>query len=162
MGHASRGVDGFYALSVALAGRSEFELRATGVGEQYLAQLVAVAGQSAVDEMVTRFHATTERCGTDQACLTDGLRRELFADEWLGPLSRNLVKMWYVGNWYQLPPFWRANHGVSPADATKVVCAQAYVEGLVWKALGTHAGGAKEPGYGTWAEPPAPLGGSPR
>lgn len=147
-------LDEFYALSAALTGYSEFELRGTGVGEQYLEQLRAVAGQAAVDEMVAVYEGARERCGRDQACIHQHLTEALFGSAWLGPLARNVVKMWYVGNWYQLPDRWRDAYRREDADTNRVISAQAYAEGLVWRAAGTHPSGAKEPGYGTWALAP--------
>ena len=32
--------------------------------------------------------------------------------------------------------------------------APSYVQGLMWEAAETHPPGAKQPGYGSWAEPP--------
>ncbi|MEU5113274.1 hypothetical protein AB0G64_17425 [Streptomyces longwoodensis] len=36
-----------------------------------------------------------------------------------------------------------------------VVSPAAYTEGLLWRAIGAHPSGAKAPGYGSWAIPPA-------
>ncbi|MEU3291446.1 hypothetical protein ABZ722_03680 [Streptomyces longwoodensis] len=36
-----------------------------------------------------------------------------------------------------------------------VVSPAAYTEGLLWRAIGAHPSGAKAPGYGSWATPPA-------
>ena len=72
----------------------------------------------------------------------------------LGPLAKNLIRMWYVGNWEQLPAAWGDEFGAPANDQTKVVSAAAYQEGLVWRTIGSHAPGAKQPGYGTWAVRP--------
>ncbi|NNH33825.1 hypothetical protein C9413_32005, partial [Rhizobium sp. SEMIA 4085] len=38
--------------------------------------------------------------------------------------------------------------------APLVVSPDAYIEGLLWKAIGAHPAGAKGPGFGSWAFPP--------
>jgi hypothetical protein len=48
-----------------------------------------------------------------------------------------MVKMWYLGSWLG-----------------QVVSADAYKEGLVWPAIGTHPPAAKQPGYASWSLPP--------
>jgi hypothetical protein len=82
------------------------------------------------------------------------LRREIFGNQMLGPIARNIIKLWYVGIWYQLPRVWAEAHGSRPADVTRTVSPEAYVEGLLWPAIGAHPPGAKAPGYGSWASPP--------
>jgi hypothetical protein len=69
-------------------------------------------------------------------------------------MARNIIKMWYTGNWAQLPQAWRNQHGAGARDVDHVISSQAYQEGLVWRAIGTHPQGAKQPGFGTWALPP--------
>lgn len=82
------------------------------------------------------------------------MRRSRSSRSALGPVARNVILLWYTGNWNELPQGWRDAYGVSVADVSAVVSAEAYQEGLMWVAGGTHPQGAKEPGFGTWAEPP--------
>ena len=56
----------------------------------------------------------------------------------------------------QLEQFACTEHAVGDNPATHVVGSQAYVEGLVWRDIGSHPQAAKQPGWGTWAW--APLG----
>ncbi|MCA9953005.1 MAG: hypothetical protein KDE48_25325, partial [Anaerolineales bacterium] len=84
----------------------------------------------------------------------DFFRDALLDDPKLGPVAKNLTKMWYLGNWEQMPANWREQYVTSSLDATKVVSADAYREGLVWLALDAHPMGAKPMGYGTWGEKP--------
>lgn len=65
------------------------------------------------------------------------VRQRIFDDATLGPLARNLIQLWYLGQW-----------------GFPVISAQAYQEGLVWKAIGAHPQGAKQQGFGTWSSPP--------
>jgi hypothetical protein len=74
------------------------------------------------------------------------LRSKIFDDAKLGPLARSIIKLWYVGIWYALP-------GASSSDP-RMVAPAAYMEGLLWRAIGANPSGAKAPGYASWAEPP--------
>jgi hypothetical protein len=82
------------------------------------------------------------------------VRREILGDERLGPIARAILKLWYYGTWYALPEAWHQKYGPAPDDMTFVVSATAYVEGLLWRAIGAHPAGAKAPGFGSWAQPP--------
>jgi len=72
------------------------------------------------------------------------IKRLLMDDAKLGPLSRNIIKLWYRGDW----PDSTARFG------TAFTSAQAYQEGLLWKAMRTHASGAKQSGFASWSTPP--------
>jgi len=145
---------GFLALSSALTGFSAFRLEGTGQTEAYLTTMSNIVGEATVDALVTVHRRVVEATGGEAAELERGLRRELLSDAKLGPVARNLVKLWYVGTWYELPAAWREAFGASPRDRTFVVSPEAYTEGLLWPAVGANPSGAKPLGYGTWAKPP--------
>jgi hypothetical protein len=73
----------------------------------------------------------------------------------LGPIARNVIVLWYLGQWDQMPRHWRDRQGASPADVAGVPSAAAFRAGLVWRAIGAHPTGANPPGFGSWATPPA-------
>lgn len=54
-----------------------------------------------------------------------------------------VIELWYLG-------IWRGTMGTEGV----VVSPRAYREGLVWRAMGAHPMGAKQPGFGSWALPP--------
>jgi hypothetical protein len=84
----------------------------------------------------------------------DPAARQLMNDKRYGPLARNLIKLWYTGNWNQLPDDWRKTFGVLAGDSDQVVSVHSYQEGLVWPLIGAHPQGAKQQGFGAWAHPP--------
>lgn len=142
----------FLAFSSELTGFSVFRLLGTGRAEEYLAAVTGVVGDGPVDDLLARF-GRVAGAGDDheRARL---LRAEILGHAKLGPIARNIIKMWFVGSWYQLPADWRDAYGTSERDVTFVVSPAAYTEGLLWAAIGANPPGAKAPGYGTWADPP--------
>jgi hypothetical protein len=146
--------ESFLAMSVALTGFSEYDLSGTGLAERYCDVASEIVGKPLLVEMVEAFANIAADSGGDPAKLTEALRNRLFADPKLGPVSGNLVKLWYSGYWYQLPAPWRQIYGASERDVTHVVSAESYAEGLLWRAVGSNPSGAKAPGYGTWSDPP--------
>lgn len=150
-GQGSEPLQTFVQLSAALTGFSAFRLLGTGQAESYLAAIRSVVGDDLVDELLERYRRISAHTGDELSRL---LRAQVFSDERLGPVARNVVKLWFVGTWYQLPSSWRDAFGTAEGDVTFVVSPASYTEGLLWPAIGANPPGAKAPGYGTWAEPP--------
>ncbi len=147
---ASR-LDRFTALSAELTAFSSVALRGTGNADSFLGAMDDILGSDIVDELLDAFESVE---ATEDAARTSELRRTLLGDEKLGAIARNVIKLWYVGIWYQLPDAWRQRWGAHKGDQTHTVSANAYTQGLLWPACGANPAGAKAPGYGSWAEPP--------
>jgi hypothetical protein len=143
----------FLALSVALTGFRAVELEATGLVDTYLEELAAIVGGDTMGQLLGTAAEVLAIEGDQQRPLT----RRLLASPRLGPVARNLVVLWYLGQWDELPSDWRDTYGASPLDSSRVVSAAAYREGLVWPAIGAHPMGAKPTGYASWASPPDQL-----
>jgi hypothetical protein len=145
----------FLALSVVLTGFKKVDLLGTGVAPQYYDEVVKIVGKTICNELLTKFQKIAKRAGGNPGRLERAVRKQILQDAQLGPLARNIIKMWYLGNWSQMPEDWRKKqNGGNPLDANHVVSAQAYQEGLVWRVIGSHPPGAKQPGYATWSQPP--------
>ena len=138
----------FCELSVALTGFSPAELEATGMLRTYFDELGLVLGRA------IRQKYFASNLGP-VVLLSD--------EELWGPLTRNLIRMWYLGQWKKLPVGWGAKQlGKEDFDGfdefgrnvDRVISPGAYREGLVWKAVGVNPMGAKEPGFASWKEPP--------
>jgi hypothetical protein len=114
--------------------------------ERHLDELYATVG----DAIVARLLST----GQD-ALRTGRLKGLVLDDPDLGPVARNTIVLWYLGQWDELPREWRNRHGASPRDVSRVVSPDAYAAGLVWRAIRAHPMGADPPGFGSWANPPA-------
>lgn len=151
---AADALSDFLELSSVLTGFSTFRLQGTGQGKLYLATVTDVVGEATVRALLAAFRAIREDGGQDEAALERSMRREILSDAKLGPVARNLIKLWYVGTWYQLPPEWREAFAAGGNDRTFVVSPDAYTEGLLWPAVGANPSGAKPFGYAMWATPP--------
>ncbi len=149
-------LDYFLDLSVALTGFSKFQLQGTGQVTAYYSTVEKIIGKELFEELLYTFHRLEEQAQADnyESLVAQGLRSEILGSEKLGAIARNIIKLWYVATWYQLPQSWRETFGVKQSDRTFVVSPQAYPEGLLWQAIGVNPPAAKAPGYGTWSDPP--------
>lgn len=144
----------FLAFSAVVTGFTKFRLVGTGQADLYFSTVVDVVGDASVLELLQAFRRVRDEAGEDEAALDRLLRSEIFSHEKLGPIARNILKLWYVGTWYQLPDEWGEAFGALEKDTTFVVSPVAYTEGLLWPTIGANPSGAKAPGYGTWSAPP--------
>lgn len=146
----------FLELSVAITGYDDAVLWGTGMVETYLTFVLDAVGDQVTGRLLSVWHQVADAAQGDPSALDQMLRDEVFADPTLGPVARNLIVLWYLGEWQQLPADWRDRHGARATDQTAFVSAEAYSQGLVWDAIGAHPQAAKMPGYGSWALPPRP------
>lgn len=144
----------FLAFSTTVTGFGAYHLRGTGLLELYLATAVDIVGDDIVDHLLDTFSGVLRDAGGDEDAVQTGLRRHILSHEKLGPVARALIKLWYVGTWYELPVEWRERYGESESDRTFVPSAGSYTEGLLWPTIGANPPGAKALGYGMWAMPP--------
>jgi hypothetical protein len=144
----------FVALSAAVTGFTQFDLHGTGQAEAYRRTVVEGAGEEVLDELLAAWRRIGDEAQEDDAATQRLLRREVFSDPKLGPVVRNVVKLWYVGIWYELPPAWIDAFGALEGNYTFMVSAAAYTQGMIWTAIGANPPGARGPGYASWAGPP--------
>jgi hypothetical protein len=144
----------FLALSATLTGYSRFRLLGTGQAEPYLATTRRAVGDDVLRDLLTISTAVEDDAAGDELALDRALRARILSDDRLGPIARNMIKMWFIGTWFQLPQDWRDSHAEREPDATHVVSPASYTEGLLWPTIGANPPGAKGQGFGTWAEPP--------
>jgi hypothetical protein len=144
----------FLAMSAELTAFSTLDLQGTGQTEAYLALVVRVVGEGVLDELLAAYEQAVAAAGPDRGERIRLLKRDLFSTEKLGPIARNIIKLWYVGVWYELPTEWVESFGALEHDGTFTASAAAYAVGLLWYAIGAHPPGARAPGYGSWVAPP--------
>jgi hypothetical protein len=141
----------FVAFSAEATAFKTYELHGTGMAPEYLATVDRIVGRARVDTLLA-VHAGITTTSPEERLRA--LRLLIFGDEHIGPIARNIVKLWYVGTWFALPAQWQDRFGPAPEDRTFVVSPAAYIEGLLWKAAGAHPPGAKAPGFGSWEGAP--------
>jgi hypothetical protein len=134
--------DVFIGLSAELTGYSPGQLIGTGMVDQYLAELGKVLPSGMVEEFLAA-HAR-------------GVP-EILRDATWGPVARRVMILWYCGSWTALPQDWHATHGAAAADTDHVVSAEAYQAGLQWVTVGAHPMGARQQGFGAWAQAPVEI-----
>jgi hypothetical protein len=144
----------FLAFSADATAFTRFELQGTGQAQEYLDTVVRIVGATVVDRLLDLHANAAAAAAGDGERKEDLLLRDVLSDPQLGPVARNIVKMWFVGIWYELPKEWTEAFGARPDDVTFMVSGTAYTEGLLWPAIGANPPGAKAPGYGSWASPP--------
>jgi hypothetical protein len=143
--------DRFLALSAELTAFGVVELVGTGESDAYLGTVDGIVGAPAVDALLDAYDAISGLAGPSR---DQQLRRTILGDGFLGPIARNLIKLWYVGIWYQLPAAWREANGARAGDTTFTVSANAYTQGLLWPAVGANPPGARAPGWASWTAAP--------
>jgi hypothetical protein len=132
----------FLAFSSTVTAFSVYDLQGGGQADSYLSTVVRVVGEQTLVELLDAY---------DRAA---SLEADVLSDSKLGPIARNIIKLWYAGVWYGLPPEWNDTFGARENDGIFTASAGAYPEGLLWRAIGANPPGARAPGYGSWAHPP--------
>jgi len=124
----------FMDMSSALTGFSEIALWGTGQVEIYAKTLQDKVPADVLKEMMALWQAEILPLPDKE----EAIRELIMTDKNFGPAARNIIVMWYAGQW----------------DEDGVISAESYVQGLVWDAAGAHPQAAKQPGFGTWSLPP--------
>lgn len=149
----------FLELSSVATGFSVAELQATGVQDTYYDSVARIFGTSLSGELFAAWgiiKANTDTLSTVNCAdlLDQQFKENLVSDNKLGPMIKNIISLWYLGQWNQMPSEWRSAYGASAHDITHIVSPGAYREGLVWPVIGTHPMGAKQPGFASWSIAP--------
>jgi hypothetical protein len=145
----------FLAFSAEVTAFSTLDLQGTGQTGTYLSLVVRVVGEDALGELLDAYERAVREAGADRDARSTRLSREIFSNSKLGPIARNIIKLWYVGVWYELPADWVESFGAQENDGTFTASPAAYAVGLLWRAIGANPPGARAPGYGSWAAPPS-------
>ena len=144
----------FLALSVELTGYERADLLGTGLTETYYQTFTGIVSPAICEALWEVVAEITARDSRDEEKLIAAIRREILASPVFGPLAANIIQMWYIGSWMELPQGWRNAYGTNPGDTTHVISAEAYKQSLIYDVMQAHPPGAKQPGYGSWHHPP--------
>lgn len=124
----------FIDLSVYLCGFDSAALLGTSMAQKYFEVVLL---NSDPDEVRLFFDAVADVLALPACEIEREISVTLMSVNAYRALARNIIILWYTGNWNGTP--------VSP---------EAYKQGLMWQAAETHPSGAKQPGYGSWASRP--------
>jgi hypothetical protein len=125
-------LDQFLGLSVELTGLSRLQLLGTAMADAYLETMDAKLPAGGLDELLAAYGQLPAGAAREAAITT-----ELLDNSDLGPMTRDLILLWYCGSW-----------------GGDIVSAEAYLAGLQWVAAGAHPPGAQQQGFGAWSQPP--------
>ena len=130
----------FVDISVYLCGFDSAELQGTGMAQKYFEVILL---NSDPDDVRPFFDAVGRvlSYAPSLARIEAEIAANLMSVDAYRALARNIIVLWYTGNWNGIP-----------------VSAEAYKQGLMWIAAETHPSGAKQPGYGSWASLPVSIG----
>ena len=137
----------FLSLSAYLTGYRRIELRGTGMLAEYFTRVTTSVDAGHIQRLWSLTTQFDELATSGKGDLKSEIRRTIMDDADLGAIARNIIKLWYRGDW----PDSAAKFGASYTSA------QAYQEGLMWGAVRAHPPGAKQPGYGSWSMHPFEL-----
>ncbi|HXT21728.1 MAG TPA: sorbitol dehydrogenase [Thermoanaerobaculia bacterium] len=157
--------DTFVQLSALLTGfaadKLAPQLDTTDLAGTYL-PLVAARTGAAFDSLLAQFSALS--AGTPVSQLTAAQKQSIgeallglggsSQDAAVAATALAINKLWYLGSWYQ--PFDYAGF-TTDVVVGFVVSDQAYIKGLAWQAMQSHAMGYSPWTFGYWAASPPPL-----
>lgn len=147
----------FRQMSSVFTGFSPADIQGTGLTNQFFETIHNNLGNDSFVELMILFRRLEQQSNNNEE-LTKKLRHEIFASPKHGPLARNIIQLWYTGNWNSLSQSWVSTYGPINNNQTYVVSAEGYLNGLVWPAIGAHPMGGKQEGFATWSfTPPTPT-----
>lgn len=139
----------FVDLSVVLTGFSKDKLQPTHdtlkLSEEYYNTLIKEVSPAIVTQLSDAFTALEN--GSGQVDTTQ-FKNDIIDNAILGPIAKNIIKMWYVGIWYYIKP---------ETEQGYIISDNAYTHGLVWDAMQAHPMGYSEGNFGYWDSAPAPA-----
>ena len=142
--------DQFLAFSSTFTGYSRARLEATGLTDCYYDVINAIIDGDILGELWLEFENVDPSVSTED----NDAYEHLLDDAKFGPVINNIITLWYLGQWNQMPADWRNQFGASALDRDHIISAQSYKQGLVWEAMGAHPMGTKQQGFGSWSLPP--------
>lgn len=147
-------LDNFVGLSAVLTGFSANDLNPPlspqPVSAEYLQMLQSKVDAALVTQLLSTYQTIAAQFPADEQ--TAQVQSQILTDAKMGPVARNIIRMWYLSIWYD----GYESDQVSGFSPGTVVSSNAYTKGLAWDAMQAHPMGYSEMHYGYWADPPQP------
>jgi hypothetical protein len=141
----------FVGLSAVLTGFTTDQLfppiSPDPVAVEYLNMLKAKVAAPLVNQILTTFQNIAAQNPPD---IKQEVQQQILDDPQMGPVARNIIRMWYLSIWYDL----NQPQPITGFSSGTVVSMNAYTKGLAWDAAQAHPMGYSEMHYGYWAAPP--------
>lgn len=141
----------FVALSAVLTGFTTDQLfppiSPDPVAVEYLSTLKANVPAALVTQLLTTFQNIAAQQPPN---IAQEVQQQILDDPTMGPVARNIIRMWYLSIWYDL----NQQQPITGFSTGTVVSMNAYTKGLAWDAAQAHPMGYSEMHYGYWATPP--------
>jgi len=138
-------LDTFVQLSAILTGYPEKKLKPKNDTQKVSEAYFAVLNKEVDAQTIAQLNSTfTSIQNPDEA----SVKTQIVDDPTLGPIAKNITKMWYLAIWYSLDPT------STDPNATYVVSSITYKNGLAWSTMYAHPMGYSEENFGYWETPP--------
>lgn len=140
----------FLEISSLLTGFTETELIATGMLDSYLNTILQNSDKEDVKYFFENVSEILNQVKKTEKSVEHAIRTQLMPDSCYGGLAKSIIILWYTGS--------LGNTVLSSKTyGQSIVSSDSYIQGLMWDAGYTHPPGAKQPGYGSWAELPVSV-----
>lgn len=133
----------FLEVSALLTGFNETELKATGMTETYYNTILQNTDKESIDYFFQDLKTLLRDSKLSNEKINAALATQFMPGSSYSGLAKSIIILWYTGNW-----------------GDNVVSAASYIQGLMWDAGHTHPPGAKQPGFGSWANLPLSVNNS--
>jgi hypothetical protein len=127
----------FLEASALLTGFSKTELKSTGMQESYYNTILKNIDKESIDYFFIDLNKLLSDPKQNAKTIEHALATQFMPTSSYGNLAQSIILLWYTGNW-----------------GNDVVSSASYIQGLMWDAAHAHPPGAKQPGYGSWADLP--------
>lgn len=135
----------FLDISVLLTGCTAQELEGTGMLNLYYNTLVSKEDKENIGYFFAEAASILAQAKGNVAVANAEISSRLMPDANFDGIAKKITVLWYSGMWYPT---------LSDPNSGYFVSAESYQQGLMWTITGAHPPGAKQPGYGSWADRP--------
>lgn len=128
-------IDDFLQVSIRITGFGRLELLSTGMLPVYHEAFVKQVDYEKLKFFWTKIKAILKLA--DDNDIDKEIARLIDSSSKIREVVNAIIIVWYLGT-----------------VEGSLVSAEAYTESLIYAVAHTHPGGSRQPGYGSWAEPP--------
>jgi len=143
-------LDAFLSVSCTMTGLTALELQGTGLIDDHANLFVGMLAASGNSDQFINAMLTLAEAPDPSTAIPAAME-----DRFMGPLLSNLISLWYLGEWLQLPASWYVDGTPQPdVDTNTIPSPLAYAQAFAWRIAGAHPPGSRPTGYGGWALEP--------